>query len=116
MTIQAVDQIGAITASEIGITAEELMLGATEIADRLGQLAGAIREHTEIANQHVEDFCSKATSVFEGIVELQARLRLNASEPEAEKAEDEILPVPEFLSARPAEISEGEAEAPPQRI
>jgi hypothetical protein len=109
VTVQAVDQMGAITAGEIEKTAEEIILGATEIADKLRELADTIRRHTEIASEHVESFCSKAACVFEGIVELQEKLRLNAHKPEAEEAEGESLPVPEFLTARPAEISEGDA-------
>ena len=64
-TIQAVDQLGVATSDEIGKTADEIMRGATEIVERLRELARAIRQRTEIANEHVAGFCGKATSVFE---------------------------------------------------
>jgi len=66
-TIQAVDRLGAATSEEIEKTADEIMRGATEIAEKLRALASAIREHSKIANEHVSGFCSKATSVLEGV-------------------------------------------------
>jgi uncharacterized coiled-coil DUF342 family protein len=108
-TIQAVDQLGAATSEEIEKTADEIMRGATEVAAKLRELADAIREHTEIANAQVESFCSKATSVFERIVELQDKLRANEEAlqaAQAGKAEDEALPLPAFIKKGPAEASE----------
>jgi hypothetical protein len=108
VTVQAVDQLGAITAGEIEKTAEEITAGAAQIADKLRELADAIRHHTEIVGEQVESFCARATSVFEGIVEIQEKLGANRHKPDAERAEGENLPVPEFLTRRPDEISEGE--------
>jgi methyl-accepting chemotaxis protein len=108
-TIKAVDQLGVTTADEIEKTAEEIMRGATEIATRLRELADAIRQHTEIASGQVESFCTKATSVFESVVELQQKLRLNGHAPQAEPAEEadgEPLPLPAFIRMGPAEPSE----------
>jgi hypothetical protein len=108
-TIQAVDQLGVATSDEIERTADEIMRGATEIATKLRELAEAIRQHTEIANAQVENFCSKATSVFEGIVELQEKLRVNGQAlqaAQAENAEDEAMPLPAFIKKGPAEASE----------
>jgi hypothetical protein len=70
-----------------------------------------VRQHTDIANAQVESFCRKATSVFEGVVELQERLRLNGQAPEhavtpAETVEDESLPVPAFIKKGPADDPE----------
>jgi hypothetical protein len=104
-TIQAVDRIGAATSEEIEKTADEIMRGATEIAERLRALAGAIREHSKIANEHVSGFCDKATSVLEGVRDLQQKLEANGSEPEIE-AEERILPVPVFLKNAPAEFDD----------
>ena len=108
VTVQAVDQVGENTAGEIEKTAEQVTAGAAEIADKLRELADAVRQHTEIVGKQVESFCAKATSVFEDIAEIKERLGANRHKPEAEKAEDENLPVPEFLTRRPDEISEGE--------
>ena len=105
-TIQAVDRIGAATYEEIEKTADEIMRGATEIAEKLRELASAIREHSRIANEHVSGFCSKATSVFEGVRDLQLKLELN--ERETEPIEDEILPVPVFLQNGPTRFDDRE--------
>jgi hypothetical protein len=105
-TVQAVDRLGAATSEEIAKTAEEIMRGATEIAEKLRELAGAIREHSKIANVHVSDFCNKATSVFEGIRDLQLKLDLNEREAEIETVEEEILPVPVFLKNGPARLGD----------
>lgn len=105
-TIQAVDRIGAATAEEIEKTADEIMSGATEIAEKLRALATAIREHGKIANEHVTGFCSKATSVFEGVRDLQRKLEVDEREAEIEKVEEEVLPVPVFLKNGPARLDE----------
>jgi hypothetical protein len=105
-TIQAVDRIGAATSEEIEKTADEITRGAAEIAEKLRELAGAIREHSKIANEHVSDFCNKATSVLEGVRDLQLKLEANQSDAEIEKSEDEILPVPVFLKNGPGEFED----------
>jgi hypothetical protein len=105
-TIQAVDRIGAATSEEIEKTADEIMRGATEVAEKLRELADAIREHSKIANEHVSGFCSKATSVFEGVRDLQLKLEIVGREAELETVEDEILPVPVFLKNGPAEFKD----------
>src|ERR1700731_3948472 len=76
-TVQALDRIGAATSEEIEKTADKIMRGATEIAEKLRALASAIREHSKIANEHVSDFCNKATSVLEGVRDLQQKLEVN---------------------------------------
>ena len=110
-TIQAVDQLGVTTAGEIEKTAEEIIRGATEIAAKLRELATAIREHTEIASEQVAGFCDRATSVFEGVVELQQKLALNGHklaangnghETSAEEDDGEALELPEFMKKGPA--------------
>jgi len=108
-TIKAVDQLGVTTADEIEKTADEIMRGATEIATKLRELADAIREHTEIASGQVESFCTKATSVFESIVELQEKLRVNGHAPQPEQAKEageEPLPLPVFIRMGPTDPSE----------
>jgi hypothetical protein len=107
-TVQAVDRLGAATSEEIEKTAEEIMRGATEISEKLRELAGAIREHSKIANEHVSDFCNKATSVFEGVRDLQLKLEVNEREAEIETVEEEILPVPVFLKNGPARLGDHE--------
>jgi hypothetical protein len=107
-TIQAVDRLGAATSEEIDKTAEEIMRGATEIAEKLRELAGAIREHSKIGNEHVSDFCYKATSVFEGVRDLQLKMELNEREAGVETVEEEILPVPVFLKNGPARLNDHE--------
>jgi hypothetical protein len=69
-TIQAVDRIGAATSEEIEKTADEIMRGAADVTEKLRELAGAIREHSKITNEHVSGFvtrrhqCSKACVIF----------------------------------------------------
>jgi hypothetical protein len=116
-TVKAVDQLGVTTSNEIEKTADEIMRGATEIAAKLRELADAIRQHTEIASGQVESFCTKATSVFESVVELQEKLRVNGHGPRVEPVQDapeplqkadgdEPLPLPAFIKMGPADPSE----------
>ncbi len=86
VTVQAVDQLGVATAGEIEKTADEILQGATEIATKLHELATAIRQHTEIASEQVAGFCDRATSIFDGVVELQQQLTVNAHRPHEHKA------------------------------
>jgi hypothetical protein len=121
-TVQAVDQLGVATAAEIERTADEIMRGATEIAAKLRELANAIRQHTEIASEQVAGFCNRATSVFEGVVELQQKLAANGQalaaraanehanngqgnngQAAAAKLDEEPLELPEFMKKGPAE-------------
>jgi hypothetical protein len=105
-TIQAVDRIGEATSEEIERTAHEITHGAAEIAEKLLELANAIREHSKIANEHVAQFCEKATSVFDGIRHLQQRLVTNERKGEGETTDEEILPMPVFLKNGPATFEE----------
>jgi len=89
-TIQAVDRIGVAACDEIEHTADEIIRGANDVADNLRTLAFAIREHSKIAGEHVTEFCSKATSVIEGVRDIQAKLL--AGEREAEAKETEANP------------------------
>jgi hypothetical protein len=107
-TIQAVDRLGAATSEEIERTADEIMRGATEIADKLRALASAIREHSKIANEHVSGFCYKATSVLEGVRDLQLKLeadRSGANETGPEPVEDSP-PLPSLVRRGPAKFEE----------
>ncbi len=107
-TIQALDRIGETTSEEIERTANGITQGAAEIAAKLQELANAIREHSKIANEHVTQFCEKATSVFDGIRHLQQTLEVNERKAEIETAEQEILPMPVFLKNGPAALSDPE--------
>jgi hypothetical protein len=107
-TIQAVDRIGAATAEEIEKTADEIMRGATEIAEKLRALAYAIREHSKIANEHVSGFCSKATSVLEGVRDLQLKLEVNGSEAEEREAAEDRSPLPSLIRKGPAEFEDSQ--------
>jgi hypothetical protein len=107
-TIQAVDRIGTATSEEIERTADEIMRGATEIAEKLRALASAIREHSKIANEHVSDFCHKATSVLEGVRDLHLKLETDqsgAKETEAE-AEEDLSPLPALVRKGPADFED----------
>lgn len=99
-TIHAVDQIGLATSREIEMTADEIVRGATEVADRLRILADTIREQTRIASEQVAGFCDKATSVLEGLHDMQDKLLMNGHEPETEGAKNGTLALPTFMSAR----------------
>jgi hypothetical protein len=105
-TIQAVDQIGAATSEEIEKTAYEIMRGATEIAEKLRELASAIREHSKIANEHVSGFCSKATSVLEGVRDLQLKLEVNGRDAEENGPAENTSPLPSLVRKGPAEFEE----------
>lgn len=102
-TVRAVNKVGALTSNEIEKTADEVMRGAAEVAERLGQLADAIRHHSQIASEEVADFCGRATSVFEAIIELQDSLLQGKREVEASDADDEPLPLPKFIKSAPVE-------------
>jgi hypothetical protein len=104
-TIQAVDRLGAATSEEIEKTADEIMRGATEIADKLRALASAIREHSKIANEHVSGFCFKATSVLEGVRDLQLKLEADRNG-RANEPEEDTSPLPALVRKGPAEFEE----------
>jgi len=106
-TIEAVDKIGAATSEEIERTADEIMRGATEIAEKLRALASAIWEHSKIANEHVTDFCNKATSVLEGVRVLQQKLEANGRESETSETDDASLP-PSLIRKGPAKFDDPE--------
>ena len=103
-TINAVDQIGVATSEEIDKTADEIIRGATEIAEKLRALSSAIREHSRIAHEHVSEFCSKATSVLEGVRDLQMKLEVNGSEAEGSEAAVHPSPLPSLIRKGPAEL------------
>jgi hypothetical protein len=105
-TIQAVDRIGAATSEEIEKTADEIMRGATEIAKKLRTLATAIREHSRIANEHVSGFCNKATSVLEGVRDLQLKLEVNESPAKDEDAAQDTSPLPSLIRKGPADFDD----------
>jgi len=107
-TIQAVDRIGAATSEEIEKTADEIMRGATEIAEKLRALASAIREHSKVANEHVTGFCNKATSVLEGVRDLQQKLQTNQRESETREPADDASPLPSLIRKGPAKFDEPE--------
>jgi hypothetical protein len=100
-TIQAVDRIGAAASEEIENTADEIMRGATEIAEKLRALATAIREHSKIANEHVSGFCNKATSVLEGVRDLHMKLEVNGSDAEENERAGNTAPLPSVVREGP---------------
>jgi hypothetical protein len=101
-TIEAVDRIGLTACGEIEKTADDIICGANEAADNLRQLATAIREHSKVASVHVADFCKKATTVIEGVRDLQDRLLAGQREGEAEETEDDKSPLPKVIRSGPA--------------
>ena len=107
-TIQAVDRIGETTSEEIERTADEITQGAAEIAAKLQELANAIREHSKIANEHVTQFCKKATSVFDGILHLQQTLGASERKAETEAVDEEAFPMPVFLKNGPTKFNDPE--------
>jgi hypothetical protein len=106
-TIQAVDQMGAVTSEEIERTADQILCGATEVADNLRALATAIRGHSKIAGEQVTEFCNKANSVFEGVRGLQAQLLAGEVEAEAEVTEHDELPLRGVIRTGPANSEPG---------
>jgi hypothetical protein len=106
-TIQAVDRIGEATSEEIERTADEIMRGATEIAEKLRALASAVREHSKIANEHVSGFCEKATTVFEGVRDLQLKLDQSKASIEEERVQD-LPPLPSLVRKGPADFGDSQ--------
>ena len=104
-TIKAVDQIGLVACDKIGQTADEVVRGADEVAYNLRKLANTIREHSKIASEHVAEFCSKATSVMEGVRDLQGVIagehEMVRDETELRESEDIELPLPEATKTGP---------------
>ena len=74
VTVKAVNQIGAEAAAEIDQAAAAFEEGAAEVTAKLRELATAVREHSRIAGEQVEQFCGKATNVIEGLRALRERL------------------------------------------
>jgi uncharacterized coiled-coil DUF342 family protein len=105
-TIQAVDRIGEATSEEIEKTADEITRGAAEIAEKLRTLAIAIREHSKIANEHITDFCNKATSVLEGVRDLQLKLETNENAVQVDEAVEDSSPLPSLVRQGPAEFED----------
>jgi hypothetical protein len=102
ITIGAVDRIGLAACVEIEKTADDIISGANEVADNLRQLATAIHEHSEAASMHVTDFCNKATTVIEGVRDLQDKLLADQREGESEETEDDKSPLPKMIRSGPA--------------
>jgi hypothetical protein len=98
-TIQAVDRIGEAAAEEINEAADEIVRGADEIAEKLRELAAAIRGHSKVAHQHISLFCDKATSVLDGIRNLQQGIGTFA--PQEQKAPQLPEDIPAFLKSGP---------------
>jgi hypothetical protein len=106
-TIKAIDQIGLVACDQIGQAADEVVRGADEVAYNLGTLASAIREHSKIASEHVVEFCNKATSVLEGVRDLQVRViagehEIVRDEIELKETEGTEPPLPEATKTGPA--------------
>jgi hypothetical protein len=97
ITIAAVDPIGLAACGELESTADDIIFGANEVADNLCRLPTAIREHSKVASVHVTDFCNKATTVFEGVLDLQDRLLAGQRESEAEETEGDRSPLPKVI-------------------
>jgi hypothetical protein len=104
-TINAVDKIGLATSGEILNVADELLRGANEVAEKLRHLASAIREHSEVAGDHVTTFCNKATTVLEAVRDLQERVLAG------ERAADvpETKSAPKSLPRGPAQLAAEES-------
>ena len=114
-TIQAVDRIGEATSEEIEKTANEITRAAAEIAEKLQELANAIRAHSKVANEHVAQFCQKATSVFDGIRDLQLKLEVEPSAEEPGETQDEMLAMPAFLKNGPAGFDDQQMDGKPAK-
>jgi hypothetical protein len=82
------------------------MRGATEVAEKLRALAAAIREHSRIANEHVSGFCSKATSVLEGVRDLHLKLEVNESAAKEDDAAQDASPLPSLIRKGPADFDD----------
>ena len=91
-TIQAVDRIGEAAAEEINKAADEIVRGADEIAAKLRELAAAIKGHSKVAHEHISTFCDKATSMLDGIRNLQQGIGTGtlAQEPKAPPLPNDI--------------------------
>lgn len=75
VTLQAVDQLTGITATEIEKLADQLMTAAEDVARTLGECARRIRQNGVIANERLSAFvtvantCAEAARVMQGKIE-----------------------------------------------
>lgn len=103
ITPMSVERIGSAAAEGLEQKADQLEAEARIVADKLRELAAAVRGHTEIANARVAAFCTMQAGVLETVVGLEARISGRAGE-----ADDGADEVPRFLKKGPAD---GEADA-----
>jgi hypothetical protein len=69
-------------------------------------LASAIREHSKIANEPITGFCDKATSVLEGLRDLQQKLKVRVRDPDTNQAAENTPPLPELIRKGPAKLDD----------
>lgn len=74
ITVKAVDRIGEAAAIEIEEAATALENAASQISTKLRSLAKAVRDHSQIAGEHVAGFCKQSTEVIETVRVLQLKL------------------------------------------
>jgi hypothetical protein len=77
--------------------------GADEIAEKPRELAEAIKAHSKVAHEHISTFCDKATSMLDGIRNLQQGIGTLAQDPKVPPAPDDI---PAFLKSGPAVLQD----------
>jgi hypothetical protein len=70
-----------------------------------------MREHTKVENEHVTEFCAKATSVLKGVRELQQKLRMNGRKQETAETGEDTSPLPEIVKQGPTERAHSELES-----
>lgn len=99
MAPRAIDQIGNSPAEEFERKADALEAEAKKIADKMRELAGVIRAHTEIANTRVAAFCALMTDVHGEVRGLEVKIGGQAQQ--QEQPADDGAPVPAFLGKGP---------------
>jgi hypothetical protein len=82
LTVRAVEQIGSAASDEIEKLAAGLLAEAANVAARLRELAGAVREHSKIAGEHVAAYCDLSKNVLETIRGLQEGLGNGTDKPQ----------------------------------
>jgi len=70
----AVDQVCSETATRIEATAKQVIEDAQAVAEKLNELALAVREHGRIATEHVAQYCARTKHTMETVARLQENL------------------------------------------
>lgn len=78
----AVDQVCTETATRIEATAKNVLDDAAAVAQKLNELALAVREHGRRATEHVAQYCARTKHTMDTVTRLQDNLINGGAEDE----------------------------------